>query len=226
MSSVVAPLTGNDKRKDSCKKVGGAKKRVGHQREELFNAQFGTAGAEITYRAEADCTLSKTPSNETILRTLGLDPGDPTSWNVSLKSGNNLQFTLGNIPEITSHTEQAPKLAALSSSEFWNKYLKKCNSQQPCGILSYLDEANTWTFFSMDKVIQHVIEHTTWRMLDTGRIKGDMPTTSKKGSKQVFTYEYRPTHKSHFFGANGGQGKTFIGLLKECIPSVSIQSTQ
>ena len=34
------PLKGNDKRKDSCKKVGGEKKRAGHDIEVEFMEQF------------------------------------------------------------------------------------------------------------------------------------------------------------------------------------------
>ena len=36
-------LTGNEKRKQSCKEVGGEKKRKGHKREDYFKNQYNPA---------------------------------------------------------------------------------------------------------------------------------------------------------------------------------------
>jgi hypothetical protein len=220
------PLTGNEKRKASCKQVGGAKKRRGHQVEGILNQQFGQASDALTYKAEADCSLSMSnPATQTLWTqlqtTLKMDPSDPTHLSASVKSGNNLQFTLGIIPEITN---AADKLAVMNTKQLWNKYLKKSESAKPAGLLVYLDSATkSWIFFKMDDVVNYIVEKSVWRLLATGRMKGDFATA--KGKKQILTYEYRDTHGSHFLGANGGQGRAFIRFLEQNLPHLVVPVT-
>ena len=185
--------------------VGGEKKRTGHKREDLFGARWCDPTA-TTYKAEAD----KKITNEELLKTLNEKLGKLPSGNTSLKSGNNLQFTLGQIPEITDAED---KLVAVAKRSLWEKYLAKSKSQNPADILCYRGDAD-WTFFRMADVLDF-IGKAKWRLLDTGRIKGNFDDKSKKGESQYLTYEYRTTHKSHFLGANGGKGKPFIELLKQ-----------
>jgi hypothetical protein len=211
----MATLTGNEKRKASCKQVGGAKKARGHKVEGFLNQQFGQPTDTLTYKAEADCSLSMSnPATQALWSqletTLKMDPSDPTRLSASVKSGNNLQFTLGVIPEITEATE---KLAVMNTKQLWNKYLKKSESAKPAGLLVYLDAANnSWIFFKMDDVVNFIAEKSVWRLLETGRMKGNFETA--KGKPQFLTYEFRTTHGSHFLGANGNKGKPFIELCK------------
>lgn len=216
-----APLTGNAKRKASCKQVGGAKKRRGHYLEGIFNQQFGDPQCALTYKAEADCTLcdaniATKALLESLTKTIGWNAADPTHHSISLKSGSNIQFTLGNIPEITEATD---KLAAMKETSLWNKYLKKSESEKPAGLLVYFDLASkSWVFYNMDQVIDFIVANSRWRLLATGRIKGDFQKETRY--KQYLTYEYRDTHGSYFLGANGGQGKPFMNLLKKKLPNV------
>jgi len=70
----------------------------------------------------------------------------------------------------------------------------------------------------MIDVINFIVERCTWRLLSTGRLKGDFEDKSSKSKKRaILTYEYRTKHKSYFLGASGGQGKFFIQLLKQNI---------
>ena len=58
-SFVIKKLTGNDKRKESCKKVGGGKKRIGHKREDDFNRKYNPEALGTTeYGAKSDCIIS------------------------------------------------------------------------------------------------------------------------------------------------------------------------
>ena len=221
-TTIALVLKGNEKRKQSCKMVGGEKKRTGHARERLFTEAFGDSTDCVTYKAEADCRLSlNNPATKELLdslvATIGIDRSNTNSLFASIKSGNNLQFTLGNIPEITGAMD---KIAAMKSPALWKKYLQKSESANPAGLLVYYiaTPKPSWTFFKMDSVIDFIVEKSIWRLLDTGRLKGDFADSSKKGSSQYLTYEYRTTHKSYFLGANGGKGLPFMELLKVNIP--------
>jgi hypothetical protein len=215
----MSALSANEKRKESCRQVGGAKKRGGHAREAAFNLQFGQPTA-ITYKAEADCVMS--PENEataalipSLQATLGIHATEPNALNVSLKSGKNLQFVLGAIPEIVGATTPEEKLVAVQGRAIWEKYLKKAASEKPAGLLVYKTHTD-WLFFKMDAVIDFIVANTTWRALATGRLKGDL------FGQQYLTYEYRETHKSHFLGANGNKGQPLIELLAAKIPCVKV----
>lgn len=198
----------NEKRIASCKLVGGDKKRVGHKRENDFGERWCDPTA-ITYKAEAD----KIITNPQLLAVLTEKLSVP-SGRCSIKSGKNLQFTLGNIPEIT---EADDKLKAISQPNVWQKYLGKSLSQCPADILVYRHE-DRWVFFNMHAVIAFVVASCVWRETSTGRLKGDFQDGSKKGSRQYLTYEYRETHKGYFLGANGNRGRSFIELLQTTLP--------
>lgn len=203
-------ITGNEKRKASCKKVGGEKKLIGHKREKEFLKQYNIKELDspIEYGAKSDTSIDECHPICNILK----EKLNVTGFNVSNKSGENLQFTLGQIPELKDIEidDLTPQLVR----EIFNKYLKKSNSDKPADLLVYKDiEQNRWIFFKMDDIIEYIITNCTWRKLSTGRIKGDFKDNTKKGFSQYITYEYRDTHKSYFLGLNGGKGKKFIDLL-------------
>jgi len=201
-------MNGNDKRIASCKAVGGDKKRSGHSLEHLHDSLFGEEQTTTSTKAEADCKITNPDYLEEIRATF---PDLKIDGHVSVKSGSNLQFTLGNIPEITDVED---KLASMKAPALWQKYLAKSESGKPCDLLTYFNKADqTWTYFAMADVINFITTKSTWRSLSTGRIKGDFSDSSKKGYSQYLTYEYRPTHRSYFLGANGNKGKPLIRLL-------------
>lgn len=205
-------LKGNEKRIASCRKIGGDKKHIGHKREKDFLKQYNQNDLDkpTEYGPKSDTSIDLSHNICNILtEQLGV-----TNFNVSNKSGENLQFTLGQIPELKD-----VDIAAFTSdfvSELFNKYLKKNHSDKPADLLVYKDIANgRWIFFNMDHIIDYIATKCIWRQLDTGRIKGDFNDSTKKGVSQYITYEYRPTHKSYFLGLNGGKGKKFIDLLMD-----------
>jgi hypothetical protein len=205
-------LSGNDKRIETCKKVGGDKKKKGHKREEDFRKQYNKKELDkpIEYGAKADNTIDvENPICRILKEKIGV-----SSFNVSNKSGNNIQFTLGQIPEL-----EDVNITDLNKEFVCNlfcKYLKKSNSDKPADILVYKDtDIRKWVFFNIDDIIEYISEKCFWRKLDTGRIKGDFKDNSKKGLSQYITYEYRKTHKSYFLGLNGNTGKKFIKLLMD-----------
>jgi len=215
--AVAAPKKGNDKRKESCKMVGGEKKRSGHSVEAVFQKQFGKGGVVVTKKPkadskpEADSTMDLSNPNTRALVTIllemfGIDVAKAP--NVSHKRGRNLQFVLGRIPELESSKTDEERLAAVSTPALWQKYLKKTASPKPADWLVYLDEtAKQWIFFKMDDVVNYIVTDSVWRILASGRMKGDFEGI------QYLTYEYRSTHKSHFLGANGNKGDKWIALL-------------
>ena len=104
---LIMPLKGNDKRKESCKKIGGEKKRIGHDIEVEFMKQFNNpefirhqkAKEEgkntIEYGATSDTIIDESHPVRDVLK----DILSITGVNVTNKSGSNIQFVLGNIPE-------------------------------------------------------------------------------------------------------------------------------
>ena len=214
------PLTGNEKRIASCKMVGGAKKRGGHALEHDHDALVGIVASTTSTKPEADCIISpENPLGAKLLEELTEKFGEPGLSNCSIKSGNNLQFVLGNIPEITEVESMDGRLSAMANPDLWWKYLGKSQSKKPANLLVYYDKGqDSWTYFKMADCIQFIVSKATWRGLATGRMKADFADKSSKGSRQYLTYEYRATHGSHFLGANGGRGGLFIQLLKANIP--------
>lgn len=200
----------NDKRKISCKKIGGKKKKLGHEIEREFTKQYNInmLDAPIEYGAKADTSIDiNHPICEKLKQILNIE-----GYNVSNKSGNNIQFTLGQIKELKDI--EIELLTENYVIEILNKYLKKNNSDKPVDLLVYKDvDNNRWIFFNIDDIINYIANKCIWRKLKTGRIKGDFHDNSRKGFSQYITYEYRDTHKSYFLGLNGGKGKKFIELL-------------
>ena len=216
MANVV--LTGNAKRKQSCQRVGGEKKRVGHKREDDFKRQFNpqSLNEKTEYAATSDTWLERSSEIAGNLRVkFGLEDRD---LYVSNKSGNNIQLTLGVIPELALETNKDWIENPENCTTLFNKYLKKGSSERPADLLVYKDvKENKWVFFKMDDVVEFIATNAKWRRLDSGRLKGDFEDSSRKGLTQYITYEYRSTHKSHFLGMNGNKGIVFISLLKEKI---------
>lgn len=210
-------MAANAKRVLSCKNVGGYVKRRGHQIEGLFIKQFGDKNDKITTKAEADCTIVSTNPITNILK----EKLNITSYSVSVKTGKNLQFVLGRIPELTKNNDE--NLRILKDKCLWNKYLKKASSQNPANILAYYNNS-TWTFFNMDDIIDFIVKKAKWRFLKTGRIKGDF--TNGEKDMQYITYEHRKTHNSYFLGLNGNKGKPFIELLMRNIRYFTCQAEE
>jgi len=202
-------LTGNAKRKASCKAIGGEKKRTGHAREETFGDRWCDS-SPLTYKAEAD----KIITDPVLLKTLETTFGQPVAGRTSLKSGKNLQFTLGRVDDVS---ESSDPLSAIKSRSVWAKYLGKSESQCPADTLCYRG-VNTWTFFAMKAVVDFIVNNCQWRQLKTGRLKGDFMNKEKNKVLQYLTYEYRNTHKGFFLGANGNKGREFIELLTMYLP--------
>lgn len=198
----------NDKRKASCKIIGGYKKRLGHEIEKEFTKQFNfnELNKSIEYGAKADTTIDINHPICNILR----DKLNVSGFNVSNKSGNNIQITLGQIPEFKDI--DINELDKNKIIYIFNKYLKKINSDKPADILVYKNNEN-WIFFNIDEIINFIADNCIWRKLATGRIKGDFKDNTKKGFSQYITYEFRNTHNSYFLGFNGNKGKKFIELL-------------
>jgi hypothetical protein len=203
---------GNEKRKESCKKVGAEKKTKGHKREKDFLKKYNPQEVHkpIEYGPTSDTSICPThPIGNKLNETI-----KPSNLSVSNKSGENIQLTLGNIPELKDIDSDKLNNDNEYVHNVFNKYLKKSNSQKPAGILAYKDTKNKkWIFFNIDDIVDYIVDKCIWRKLETGRIKGDFIDDSKKGFSQYITYEYRKTHKSYFLGFNGGKGIKFINLL-------------
>jgi len=203
----------NEKRKISCKNVGADKKNKGHKREKDFLKKYNPIELDnpIEYGATSDTSICQThPICNKLYEKI-----NPSNLNVSNKSGNNIQLTLGNIPELKDIDFNKLNENKEYVRNIFNKYLKKNNSPKPAGILVYKDTENKkWIFFNTDDIINFIVTKCIWRYLSSGRLKGDFEDDSKKGKTQYITYEYRDTHKSYFLGFNGNKGSKFINLLK------------
>jgi hypothetical protein len=204
----------NEKRRTSCKKNGGEKKREGHDRERVFIERWGDTTDKLTMKAESDAHISYTTQDGCSLSKELEDNFGYTRYSnfVSIKGGNNIQFTLGRIPELLNTDNP---LNVVKTMVFWKKYLGKSLSGNPAGWFVYRnDNEKTWIFFRMNDVVEFIADKGLWRRLSTGRIKGDFDDSSKNRKRQYLTYEYRETHKGYFLGANGNRGKLFITLLQ------------
>ena len=208
----------NIKRKSACQKVGGEKKRNGHQSEKDFLLQYNPAelANPTEYGATSDTRIAETHPIAALLKErLGV-PG----LNVSNKSGNNIQIVLGKkIDEFENIENFANKEIV---QQVFTKHLKKGDSKKPADLLVYKDDKNArFIFFKIDDIVYYIRDNCVWRTLPTGRVKGDFKDKSRKGQSQYITYEYRDTHKSYFLGLNGNKGKKFIDLLME--PDIGIK---
>lgn len=217
-------------------------KRGGHLREQIFSNQF-TRGQMSDLNEQVNYSGSSADGEIThedfkwIISKLNSKDGS-----VSVKGGSNFQFHLGVIPELInyetltmerkpslrrplklethfrsslSHEEQ---LAALKSTKFWERYLKK-------GEILAIDHENHWHFFLMDDVINLLVsdELLVWRILRTGRIKGDC--VFRDGSKRVgITFEHRFEKNQSVLGAHGGGAgkKTFFPWLQNHLKPIVV----
>jgi len=195
-------------------------KRKGHQREVDFNARLGYVQADVNWSgSSADCQFNESRLPQDLREWVGED----INGGVSLKGGNTIQSHLGNLPELTvsdyvvSETSYGctkvdhgytlqEQVDTLRDTQFWDKYLRKGD------VICYDDDNGEYSFFKTGDVIDYICNETEWRLLDTGRLKGDI-----KG-KQYLTYEYRKKKNMFVMGAHGGaKGKEFIQHLKQNI---------
>lgn len=203
----------NQKRIESCRRVGEYVRSLGHSLEKIFLDQFNPSSGPSTpsYRAEADTHIDKThPVYQTLVKEHGV-----MGRSVTNKSGRNLQFTLGKIPEIEISKDSLEKLNNVTFfRSLLDKYFRKSHSNVPAHILCYHHDAlKCWVFFSMKNVIEYVSTRCKWRLTSSGRsLKGDLCDWSKKGKRQYLTIELRKG-KGIFFGANGNRGRMLIDLL-------------
>jgi hypothetical protein len=102
----------------------------------------------------------------------------------------------------------------LKSRSFWVRYVGKGHFY-----VQLEKDQKSYTYFSMNDVIRFICERTEWRLLETGRIKGDLPEKTSGGKVKkaaVLTFEYRPEHGSFVLGAHGGEnGYRFCNILKQ-----------
>lgn len=152
-----------------------------------------------------------------------------------LRVGKNWQFHLGDLPEIGSINEFAKsikrkkistkilecgkynkdwetQLNELTSNSFWEKYFCKGHD-----VFCFSNDNYEYFFFNIHDIVNFIIKNTKWRLLETGRIKGDLKL--ENGVKiTIFTIEFRnESHKKCFaFGAHGGNKgiQLFLILLR------------
>jgi hypothetical protein len=214
-------------------------KLLGHAAEARFAGFFSDSLHETEFRAQADNTLNL--ETAALLAPLGV-----SGRRVSTKSGSTFQIHLGNIPELSdkeffhgsierrvvnkrkitcgrhsvSFEEQC---LVLASPDFWQKYLGK----QSDFLCFEVPNETTFEFFSMASVIRFICERFSWRLLESGRIKGDIRTHDGKKKSGVMTFEYRSNKRQFNLGCNGrsadgGNGRTFFKMLRSEVPCVSL----
>lgn len=145
---------------------------MGHQHEDDFGRVWCDETSTM-YGPTSDKVITHKGLIQVLQTKLGIIP-----HGVSIKSGSNLQFTLGNIPEITDAQD---KLYAISQRSVWETYLAKCRSACPANTLVYRGD-KLWTFFAMKDIVEFIVSSCRWRMLPSGRIKGNFKNASKKAS--------------------------------------------
>jgi hypothetical protein len=196
-------------------------KKRGHEIEKIFNEKFGDSKAVINYSGKtSDCVVTKLVYQKHLIKL------NPENYTISIKSGKTMQFHLGNIPELSNketfissyhknlkghscgkhNVDFEAQVKHLKSIQFWQKYLKKG------AILCYVEDCK-YVFFKMDDIIDLIILKFTWRLLSTGRIKGDF-----NGKMGIITFEYRKDHNSFVLGAHGGRnGILFVKIISKIL---------
>jgi hypothetical protein len=216
----------------------GAVKNAGHAAEVTFNSLFGQKSTKTMNfsGAGADCLVSKPNYTEVLGKELNVN-----QFTVSLKAGKTWQFHLGVLPELSDKDLYIStlnvkikgsknitcgvhsitwenQLKVLKSKSFWDQYFKKGE------LLCYFTE-DEYFFFKMDDVINFIISNFSWRLLETGRIKGDILDKNNKLQKGRITFEFRDddTKKCFVLGAHGGQnGHKLFLILKDKLKYVKI----
>lgn len=145
-----------------------------------------------------------------------------------LKSGNNWQFHLGSFAPYTENwgvqffnggknvkynSLESRILNDLRSEQFLRLFMLKGN-------FFVIYDAPNWLIFDGDDIINlfQDTEKLQFRILDSGRIKGDFRVNEKK--QTLLTLEYRAEeHKKQFvFGAHGGNaGERLKKILKDSL---------
>jgi hypothetical protein len=233
-------------RSESMSKIGRLVKERGHALEGMFNSLFNRRQKSLNLTgASSDCFITDNDALKS------LKPLNVVGNEVSLKASDTWQFHLGVLPELsdiryyqnslrkvipsgrtkeethgTHNLSFDEQLHVLRSQEFWWKYLGKGD------YLCYTDRMSLWRFFSMKDVINFIIKETHWRLLPTGRIKGDFKVqyvkkngdTDFKLLKGIITFEYRDDgHNSFVLGAHGAKnGYRLMKILTENIKYVDI----
>jgi hypothetical protein len=143
-----------------------------------------------------------------------------------LKSGSNWQFHLGSFsPFVESWGVQFSKqgkqviyqqshekiISDFRSDSFINSFIVKGN-------FFCVYDAPNWLIFDSQDIKSLLMDSAklNWRILESGRIKGDVNIANLK--RAIFTLEYRAeVHKRQFvFGAHGGgAGDKLKNILKE-----------
>ena len=151
-----------------------------------------------------------------------------TDGSYVLKSGNNWQFHLGSFKPFTEKWEveylndgktlkyKIPQNSInqdLRSEVFLKLFMLKGN------FFVVYDTPN-WLIFDSEELMKLMqdSEFVEWRILESGRIKGDLIVNKMK--RTVFTLEYRAEeHKKQFvFGAHGGgAGERLKHILKQIL---------
>jgi hypothetical protein len=216
-------------------------KRGGHLREQIFSNQFTDSSmneinTSVNYTgSSADCFISN-PEYTYIINELGAVNGT-----TSVKGGSNFQFHLGRIPELidvpsleiikvqsskgkletrfSSNITEKSQLEVLTSFGFWKKYLGK-------GELLAINVDSQWFFFLMRDVLELLTnpQKVRWRILATGRIKGDLLFKNGKSLAGI-TFEFRFEKNQCVLGAHGGGAgrKAFFPWLIDNLRYVQVK---
>ena len=171
------------------------------------------------------CVDKKGYLKEGLLSGLNGDFMNPT---YVLKSGKNWQFHLGSFEQFTKkwqvellkggkivkyNCESPELLNDLRSQTFIKSYILK-------GKYFVIYDTENWLIFNSWEILDFMqdTDIVKWRILESGRIKGDVYYNDIKRS--IFTFEYRAEeHKRQFvFGAHGGgAGERLKLILKDSL---------
>lgn len=180
------------------------------------------SGDRIRKLFEKQCVNQKSEVKQEHLVGLSNQYADGT---YTLKSGSNWQFHLGSFypyidkwgtryieqENLIKHSLSNDKIIFdLRSEDFIRSFLLKGN-------FFCIYDAPNWLIFDSQDFIEMMQdrEQVMWRILESGRIKGDVYTATKK--RTIFTLEYRAEHhkKQFVFGAHGGgAGDRLKNILK------------
>jgi hypothetical protein len=211
------------------------RKKLGHAEENMFNAVFaGKRLTDMNFSGSSEDTYVSVPKYVKVL-AYELKLRMKIKYAVSLKSGVTWQFHLGRLDELSDldsvrvrktnigetkviHSKSFKiQKRILQTVGFWKKYLGKGE------LLCYINQTKKYTFFRMSEVINFVRINTIWRLLETGRLKGDILHKGKSNS--VLTFEYRNDKKQFALGAMGGKsGLKLFQILHENIRSCEIDT--
>lgn len=230
-------------RSENQKKAGKRAKLLGHAAEARFAGYFSDSLHTWDFGPRPDNEF-----NDELAELLA--PLGTSGRKVSTKSGMTFQIHLGNIPELsdkesfhsslerkrvrgkwsTCGTHSVPfheQQRVLSSVAFWDKYFGK-----GADFLCFeVPNVTTYEFFPMAKVLRFICDRFSWRLLDTGRIKGDVHTLTGDSRTGVITFEYRDNKRQFNLGCNGdstdgGNGLTFIKMMKTEVPFIPISPSR